>query len=305
MKRSEIQEQKKNEVEDQIGEELVRAIPGLPKMLLQMAARIERFDNRQPQTELAAFKDSVASMIAKMAKKEGVIIRLFRRHLQSPAVAASIFQHSLDVAIHYAKQGAAADARYSLLLKLMEEADQTVPFISVIVPLRHGDPEGSLVAQCRPLPDLEEARRSKGEARANAVLNALLKTAEGLYRPYLITLRQLSYLKEGKLPPNPGEFGDLVTVTSQRLATYPGLVDSDAGWLRNSTAHLNNKYVVGKDALLMWDRKHPEILMPVIELMDRVERMYQISSQTIQRVGQLYALRNFFLGTGLLDEFVA
>jgi hypothetical protein len=92
---------------------------------------------------------------------------------------------------------------------------------------------------------------------------------------------------------------------SQRLAAYPGLVDSDAGWLRNSAAHMKNKYVAGKDALLMWDRKRPETLIPVNELLDRVERMYQISSQTIQRVGQLYAIRNLFRDTGLHDEFVA
>ena len=299
-----IQQKKGNDIEDRVYMDLVQAIPELPKMLAQMVSRIEYFDSKQPQTELAAIKDDLYSFTARLEKKQRLISRAFRKLLPRQVIQ-SMLLHSIDHIIRFTKQEAIADARYSLLLKLMHDADQKVPLISIIVFLRHGDPERSLPKQCKPVPHLEEARRSKGEARAMATLDALVKTAEGVYKPFLITLQQLSYLKEGVPPPKPVDFGDLVKVIVQRLAAYPGLIDPDIGWMRNSAAHLNYEYLVGQDAMRMWDNKHDAITVPVNELLDRVESTYQFSCWTVQRVGQLYLFRNFLRDTGLLGEVIS
>jgi hypothetical protein len=56
----------------------------------------------------------------------------------------------LDDIIKITKSEASRDSRYSLLLKLMSEADKRVPLISIIVSMRHGDPIESLGPQCAP-----------------------------------------------------------------------------------------------------------------------------------------------------------
>jgi hypothetical protein len=91
----------------------------------------------------------------------------------------------------------------------------------------------------------------------------------------------------------------------QRLDEYPGLVDPNIGWMRNSAAHLNSEYLIEQDAILIWDKKHDAVIVPVNELLDRVESIYQLSCRIVQRVSQLYMFRNFMRDTGLLREVIA
>src|SRR5207249_7142448 len=95
---------------------------------------------------------------------------------------------SLSNIIKVTKSEASKDPRYSLLLKLMSEADKRVPLIAIIVSMRHGDPIESLGPQCAPYDVLEQAEREHSEVRATFVLRALGETCEALYRPYLITI---------------------------------------------------------------------------------------------------------------------
>lgn len=90
-------------------------------------------------------------------------------------------------------------------------------------------------------------------------------------------------------------------VTHERLLDYPGLVESRAGWLRNSAVHNVPDYVLEEDSVWMWDRKGNREKIRVDELLAMAKSMYTISANTIQRVGQLYMFREFFLQTGLLD----
>ncbi len=98
--------------------------------------------------------------------------------------------------------------------------------------------------------------------------------------------------------------GNLVKDTYRRLSDYPGLVEPDAGWMRNSAVHNPRKYILEKDALEMWDKSVEAQIVPVGELLAMVKRMYQISGVTVQRVGQLYMFRKLFGEMGLLDGFV-
>ncbi|MDQ2938682.1 MAG: hypothetical protein M3R67_14450, partial [Acidobacteriota bacterium] len=85
----------------------------------------------------------------------------------------------------------------------------------------------------------------------------------------------------------------------------PGLVDGEAGWRRNAAAHGHWKYEPNGDFLIMWDDKVPPSTIPVKDLIDRVNDMYQISGPTLERVAQLYLFRNVFEQTGLIEVFVA
>jgi hypothetical protein len=210
-----------------------------------------------------------------------------------------------DEAAKFLKREAANDPRYSLLLKLMSEADQKVPGISMtIVSLRHGDLIQSLEAQCAPFSLLTQAERERGEVRATSVLRALAETCEALYRPYLITIWFLSFFKEGKMPPRVPSTGNLVKDSYRRLSAYPGLVELDAGWMRNAAVHYRRRYIPETDALEMWDNSVMPRRVPVDDLLAMVRRMYQISGETIQLVARLHAVRTLF-GPGFRDELVA
>jgi hypothetical protein len=161
-----------------------------------------------------------------------------------------------------------------------------------------------LVPQSMPIRLFKQAEEASGEARATLALEALAKTAEFLYKPYVQTVWALSYVRQGKRPPQAPEFGDLVRVAHERLGDLPGLVEKDAGWMRNSAVHNLPDYVPEEDSLWMWDRNHPRTKVRVDDLLEMAQRMYIISAATIQRVAQLYMLRDFFLNTGLFDMFV-
>jgi hypothetical protein len=296
---------KKSEgVDEKIAREMVRLMPKLPQTLHRIFDKVERFDFRQPTTFIAEMKADIQDCAPKLDGREHLMFYRVWKLLRLLPLERVVRWRMKEI-IRITKREAAKDARYSLLLKLMSEADAKVPLVSIIVTLRHADPEAALGPQCMPYDLLEQAERESGEARATAVLRALGETAEALYRPYLITIWGLSFLREGKVPPEQvPSFGNLVKDAHRRLADYPGLVELDAGWMRNSAVHNPRKYFVETDELEMWDKNVERKAVQVDELYTMVKRMYLISGVTVQRVGQLYMFRNLFIESGLLDAFI-
>lgn len=294
---------KTQDTEDKIGRKFLRAVPELPKLFRRLFDRVERFDGTEPRTFIAGMErdcDAVAEKLRRRGHRAGRLLWFLLSRLASTTRTKKKFLETVE----HVKNAAAEDERYSLILKLMHKADETVPLASLFVAYRYVDPKGMIVPQSVPLNLLRRAGETSGEARATAVLDALVKTAEFLYKPYVQTVWALSYVKEGKPLPKAPEFGDLVRVSYERLSDYPGLVEPDAGWMRNSAVHSLPDYIPEEDSLWMWDRNHPRTKVRVDDLLEMVQRMYLISAVTIQRVSQLYFLRDFYLNTGLLDIFV-
>lgn len=290
--------------EKKIGRELLRMVPELPKMLGRLNDRIEHFDVRQPKTFIADTKRDFDVLANRLQGREQRVLRLLWR-LFGKIAFKIVAKPMLLEAIALTKREASVDPRYSLLLKLMHKADEAVPLISMIVSLRHGDPESSLPHQCAPLVYLQQAERERGEARATSVLEALRATSEFVYRPYLVTIWCLSYLKEREIPPaKVPDFGELVKQAHHRLKHFPGLVEPDAGWMRNSAVHHLPNYILEEDALLLEAKNVQPVKVRVDDLLALVQRMYRISAVTIHRVGQLYMFRDLYLNTGLFDVFV-
>jgi len=286
--------------EDKIQRHLLRLMPELPDLLEKVCAKAERFDGTEPKTFLASVEADVNGLVAKLYQRKRRLGR-FWAFLIGRVVARAQARVFASELIEMTKQAAAVDSRYSLLLKLMHKTDEKVPFASLIVSFRHGDPKEAMIPQCAPLSLFRQAEETTGEARATLVLDALAKTVEFLYKPYVLTIWILSYVKEGKHPPQPPEFGDLVKVTHERLLDYAGLVEPRAGWMRNSAVHNVLDYILEEDSVWMWDRKGDREKIRVDELLAMAQSMYSISARTIQRVGQLYMFREFFLQSGLLD----
>jgi hypothetical protein len=291
---------KLSDVEDRFGSRFIRMVPELPKLFVNLAERVERFDGTEPRKFITDMKGDFNALAQKLQGRQWRIGRSLRFLMGKLAARVQAKQFAYQI-IEITKQAAAADPRYSLLLKLMHKADEKVPFASVIVPLIYADPEKMLIPQSAPLKLLQQAEKLSGEARATVVLDALAKTVEFLYKPYIHTIWMLSYIKERRRPPQPPEFGDLVKVTADRLSDYPGLVERDAVWMRNSAVHNLPDYILEEDSLWLWDKNHARPKVRVDDLLRMVQRMYLISANTIQRVGQLYMFREFYLNSGLLD----
>src|SRR5207245_3649585 len=290
--------------DEKIAKEFLKLMPRFPRTFKWLLKKTERFDYRSPTTFISEIKAEVAKCAPALNPVDvGALRPLWNLLSELPLKQEA--RKSLDDIIKMTKSEASKDPRYSLLLKLMSEADKKVPLISIIVSMRHGDPIESLGPQCAPYDVLEQAERERGESRATFVLRALGETCEALYRPYLITIWALSFLREGEVPPaQVPSTGNLVKDTYKRLSDYHGLVEPDAGWMRNSAIHNPRKYILEKDAVEMWDKSVAPRVVPVGELLAMVKRMYQISGVTIQRVGQLYMFRNLFGEMGLLDGFM-
>jgi hypothetical protein len=289
--------------EKKVEQKLFRLMPALPKLLRRVHKRIENIDWKQPKTFLANLEGDFKAFEQTLPGRERRIWRLvwFLFGKLVVQIQAEQIAHQMIADI---KQSAATDVRYSLLLKLMHDTDKRVPFASLLVHALHGDPKTAWLQQCAPFDLLEQAEKETGEARATTVLRALHVTAEVVYKPYLLTLWCLSYIREGEKPPQAPGFGELVTQTHRRLTDYPGLVEPDAGWMRNSAAHNMPEYVIGEDAVVVWDKSHEPKKVRVDDLLEMVQRMYLISAITVVRVGQLYLFREFFVNTGLFKMFV-
>lgn len=276
-------------------------VPELPEALKALVGRVESFDGKSPQTLLHEIKADLSALESAPSLTKPETAELVLSKLKATDVRTKAERATRAVA-RIAKRDAATDTRYSLLLKLMRTADERIPLISIIVSMRHGDPQAGLAPMCYAGNLLAQAESEVGEPRATAALRALVATAEYLYRPYLITIWQLSCFANDQLPGTPPDFGDLVKAAHRRLSGYPGLVELDAGWMRNSAVHQTPEYDPADDTITMQDRNKAASKVKVDDLLAMVRRMYTISGNTITRVAQLYMFRDVFLETGLLDR---
>lgn len=284
--------------EDSKLKKLESLLPELPLAMSKIVRRAEGFDGSLPTTFKAAVEKDLSDVAESLANREAAILPALFDLLRSWDVR----KMATDLKA-VTKKLASADPRYSMLLRLIAEADQQVPFVSMRFVLRHADPPLLLDLLAGPGGFLEKADGTKGEARAQAILHAL-RTIEPLYKPYLATLWELSYLRNGERPPNKApSFGSLVQQTASRLSGYPGLVEADAGWRRNSAVHNPCEYIIRDDAVIMSDDNIPRTSVAVDELKAMVRRMYEISGVTMPRVSQLCLFR-LFIDTGLLEAIV-
>lgn len=287
---------------EEIVRELLRLMPRLPRVLQRVIRRVEHFDHKQPTTVIEKIKKDLEGLPVAAVNNDQAGARLLR--LLSK-ISSSGVRRQYEELIKNLKREAASDSRYSEILRLMGEADARVPLVSMIVSQRHADFEQRLSAQCAPLDLLRQAETLKGEARANATLLALSVSVERVYRFYLITLWQLSFFRRGEMPPQEAPAtGNLIKEVRRRLPDYPDLVEPNAVWMRNSSVHNPCEYVTQTDSVVMWDKSVPRTEVQVDDLLAMVQRMYSVSAVTMQRVAQLYLLRNLMLNTGLLDDMI-
>jgi hypothetical protein len=144
--------------EKKIEQKLFRLMPALPRLLRRVHKRLENFDLKQPKTFLANLEGDFKAFEQTLQGRERRIWRLVWFLFGKFAVQIQAEQVARE-AVAELKQAAAADERYSLLLKLMHDTDKRVPFASLLVHAWHCDPKTILG------PNLVEQLREDGRIK--------------------------------------------------------------------------------------------------------------------------------------------
>jgi hypothetical protein len=299
---------RKEQLESYIAKRLWKFLPRkVRRTISELIDLADDFDPLRPAVSIAKFQ----SLLRKAEKLTGVnapplssaqtwglkrLLILIRRY----PFGESLREFSQQL-IRMAKQEAMRNPRASLLLKLISEADQTVPLVSMLFLREVTQSLERLRSQLEPADLLVALETTTGETRARALVRAYREVAEWLYEPYLRLLWPLTNFALRDNKPEPKTFGPFVSQLSRRLHDYPGLVDPSAGWRRNAAAHGHWQYEPDGDLLIMWDDNTPQSSIAVTELIGQLNEIYQISGPTIERVAQLYLLRDVYDRTGLLD----
>lgn len=282
------------------GDEFYRKIetwmPWLPKLFTRVMKKLENFDARQPVTSIVAMEQEINKSVNRMAARPKSLLRGMRFMMKHPYFATAMTKIIQDCIRNLEKQ-MAVDRRATQLLRLIDETDREVPFRSWLVLQEHVDLRLLIRPLCLAGTAVEDARKLKGEAKAAVLIEALGKTCEVLYYPYLLAVWQLTCLSRNKWPKQPG-FGNLVEELPDRLAEYPGLVDRDARWMRNSARHERWEPIPGEDAIVMWDDRTPRTRVTLLELEKKVNDLYQIAGVTFVSVAHRYLFRTVLTDTG-------
>lgn len=292
--------------DDEIAKKLMAAIPIKPKAWQPLAKLLSRYDMTKPQTFIAQAEREFEKLSQSLPLDEiqefgNKVASLFFDALSDNQV---MLRKTVTSLICFIEKAAFADPKASLILKLMHEADEKIPHVSLLVVHEYLAPQKTFVGLSKVGDYLRKAEAAMGEEKAQITLDALEKIAEHIYKPYLQSLINLTYFKEGKKPSVIPKFGGLVATARQRVSIYPGLIEPDAGWMRNSAAHSNFEYLPDEQALLMWDDKVPATKISVDDLFNKVHEMAVISGLTMPRVAQLYLFRETLRDSGLLDVFI-
>jgi hypothetical protein len=128
------------------------------------------------------------------------------------------------------------------LLALYDAADAAGPIAPMMA--FSGNPEDETADVWSVGAKLDTSERSTGERKALALLEAVPDLIECIYARHLRAVWALSFLEQGVWPSAPpGSLGALVNQAVTRVQAYPGLVDVDAGHVRNAVAHRHARYV--------------------------------------------------------------
>jgi hypothetical protein len=174
---------------------------------------------RQPVTSIVAMEKEINKSVNRMVARPKLFLRGMRFMMKHPYFATAMTKTIQDCIRNLERQ-MAVDPRAAQLLRLIDETDREVPFRSWLVLQEHVDLRLLIRPLCLAGTAVEDAKKLKGEAKAALLIEALGKTAEVLYYPYLLALWQLTSLSRDKWPKQPG-FGSLVDQLPDRLLAVP------------------------------------------------------------------------------------
>jgi len=164
------------------------------------------------------------------------------------------------------------------LLMLIQRAHRSVrngPLLALRHPEHHG--RATLHAWKHVL----DVSRTRGEARANAILDAIAVIWEGVYQPYLQCIWKLAEVAAGRAPPSPPSQGPLVAALERMLTpSSASLLEPRAVRIRNAVAHRHFEYLPKQRAVMLSNKDGWTETFPVHDLEGMMHEMLVISTGT-------------------------
>lgn len=205
---------------------------------------------------------------------------------------------------HRKKSFIQKDKRVELFIQLIEEAEKTTPLISfVILHRRHFPIQMENLAKASVL--ILECEELEGEAKAEKAADAYHDVAERLYDNYVRILWELCCIIRGKKEfKSKNTFGGTINDLKENLPQkYHELIDFDAGWYRNTTAHKSRRYFPAEQVLLLTGKirgiQYEEtICANCLEAM--AKDIYWMSGQVLLEVSSIYLIKNVLLDSELV-----
>lgn len=265
--------------------------------------RFESFDGETPKTLLAQINSETLKLKELPDKEQTILQDNFLKAIRSPEFASAM-KNGVEENIKFIKSLLKNDSRHSLLLKLINKADEKVEFVSFSLLKRNLELEQNFVLYCKPINLLEKVKINSKEKRANLVVELIREISEPLYKNYLETVWKLSYIAESEMfPLKTLDFGELVNQSANRLKEFPHLVSNEMWLLRNSFTHKNFDYNLQDDSFIVWDKSKPKTKISADEVVKIAKEVTLMCVEIFPLVSQLYLMRNFFLNSGLLETY--
>lgn len=284
--------------------DIEKRLPWIPKGFSKLEKKFRTFDMREPVTMMTEMEHEINKVAERVQRRPDLVIRGIRYLAKHPHFKRAMIR-TMESLIRKVDDQIAADPRGAELIRFINDVDAEVPYRSWLVLQEHVDYRLLFRPLCLAGTAIEDAQSLRGEAKAGVLIDALGKTCEVLYKPYLMALWQLTCLSRGKRPTRP-KFGGLVIELSRRLSDYPGLVDPDARWMRNSARHERWEPIPNdEEAIVMWDDHTPRTRVALSELETKVMELYQIAGWTFPSVTHRYLFYNVLMESGLWDVFKA
>jgi hypothetical protein len=281
---------------DEFYQKLEKLMPWLPKVFAKLGNRLENFDPHQPVTMIAEMEKDIDKLAKRVKAHPRLIGRGMRLLMKHPYFAAAMTK-TMQVCIRRVERQLADDPRAAQLTRLIEQTDREVQFRSWLVLQNYVDMRLLFRPLCLAGTAVEDARKLKGEAKAAVLIEALGKTCEVLYHPYVLGVWQLTCLSRDKWPTEP-VFGNLIRELPPRLSTYPELVDSDADWMRNAARHERWYPIPGEDAIWMERKRGRQERVTFAELEVKIRDMNHLAGVTFPFVAIGYLFRKLLTETG-------
>lgn len=287
---------------EKFGTKLILLLP--MKELKKIFSKLEKLDGETPLTLLREITGQPIrtrkNFDVKPSDLQGEALELVRSK-----EFAVLVKSNTEENIKSLKENLKKDPRYSLLLKLINLADEKIGFVSFLFLKPFLDVEQNFIRFCKPHGLIKNINSSTGERRKNFLVELFKEISEPAYRDYLEVIWKLSFIAQTKIfsIPSP-KFGELVNQAQRRLRDYPRLVIGEMKLLRNSFAHNSFEYNLEDDSFIVWDEKTPKTKLTADEITNIANEVTSMCIETFPSVAILYCLRNCFLESGLLECFL-
>ncbi len=280
---------------------MTRQIDQLIEGVLKVLSLVDEQSLREPATLVANMENATEGFFDELAIVRGGEGVLDFIKLMAEPDAPDKVRNLAEIMTQGFKKTLGAEGRHTMIMTLIGRANTRIPF-SPLLAFSDDHPKEFLVRMCNPYSLFDQIEDTTGETKARNIVLAFGQVAESIYRPYVEFLLRIEALSRGEWQKTPKSYGACVNMAAEIMPGQPGLIDPDAAWIRNASAHNHWQYLVDKDEIELWDSNTQPQAFPADVLFNKLLEMYWMAGPAYLQVQTIYTYRDYLVGSGLVDE---